>query len=93
MGINRCPEADSSGRYALRAEIDYRAGAGKKIHRAFEGTRAEIRKDIQAENDLPGHERTHLLRILDLHDPVFEFHFPRFESLGPRWRAEPWDEP
>jgi hypothetical protein len=72
-----------------RAEIEYRSREGKKEHRTFEGTREEIRKDIQAEKDLPDNERTHLLRALNLHEPVFEFHFPPFDPMGPRWRDQP----
>lgn len=59
-----------------RAEIEYRDTAGKKESRVFTGTREEIRKDIMGAKDLPTNERTHLLRALNLHDPVFEFHFP-----------------
>jgi hypothetical protein len=66
-----------------RAEIEYRSKEGKKEHKTFEGTRAEIRKDIQADDDLPASERTHLLRALNLHEPVFEFHFPPFGPMLP----------
>lgn len=66
-----------------RAEIDYHVQDGKKEHKTFEGTHEEIRKDILAAKDLPDHERHHLLRALDLHDPVFEFHFPPFGPVGP----------
>ena len=55
---------------------------------------AEIRKEIPAGIDLPGHERTHLLRTLTiLTTRYLSFIFRGFESVGPRWRAEPWDEP
>jgi hypothetical protein len=66
-----------------RAEIDYRSEEGKRAHKTFEGTHAEIRKDIQAEKDLPANERAHLLRALNLHEPIFEFHFPPFGPLAP----------
>jgi membrane-associated protease RseP (regulator of RpoE activity) len=63
------------------AEIDYRTKDGKKEHKVFEGTREEIRKAIDSEKDLPANERTHLLRALNMHEPGFEFHFPRLGSL------------
>lgn len=66
-----------------RAEIEYRSKEGAKEKKTFEGTRAEIRKDIQAEKDLPANERAHLLRALNLHEPVFEFHFPPFGPTAP----------
>ena len=34
-----------------RAEIDYRSKEGKKEHKTYQGTREEIRKDIQADKD------------------------------------------
>ena len=72
-----------------RAEIDYRSKEGKKEHKTFEGTREEIRKDIQAAKDLPANEQSHLLRALNLHEPVFEFHFPPFDKLG----LDFWEQP
>jgi PDZ domain len=66
-----------------RAEIEFRSKEGKKVQKQFEGTRAEIRKDIRAEKDLPADERSHLLRALNLHEPVFEFHFPPFGPTPP----------
>jgi hypothetical protein len=64
-----------------RAEIDYRGKDGKKEHKVFEGTRHEIRKDIHSEKDLPANERRHLLRTLNMHEPVFEFRLPPFDNL------------
>jgi hypothetical protein len=68
-----------------RAEIEYRTRDGKSENKTFEGTRAELRREILAEKDLPENERYHLLRALNLHEPVFEFHFPPFGPLGPRF--------
>jgi membrane-associated protease RseP (regulator of RpoE activity) len=69
------------------AEIDYRTKDGKKEHKVFNGTREEIRKAVQAEKDLPANERNHLLRALNLHNPVFEFHIPPlFDQLVPDYR-------
>jgi len=72
-----------------RAEIEFRSDKGKKEHKSFEGTREELRKDIRAEKDLPANERSHLLRALSLHDPVFEFHLPPFDKMG----ADFWGQP
>jgi hypothetical protein len=67
-----------------RAEIDYLDKDGQKQHHRFEGTREEIRSQIQAEKDLPSDEREHLLRGLNLQgQPVM----PDF-WYGPRWNWE-----
>jgi membrane-associated protease RseP (regulator of RpoE activity) len=65
-----------------KAEIEYRTKDQKKEQKSFEGTLSEIRKDIQAEKDLPPNERTQLIRALNPHEPVFEFHFPPFDRNG-----------
>jgi hypothetical protein len=77
------------GNNRWRVEIEYRSKQGKTEHKTFEGTREQLRKDIQAEKDLPANERSHLLRALNLHEPVFEFHFPPFDKMGPTF----WEEP
>ncbi|HZZ78426.1 MAG TPA: PDZ domain-containing protein [Gemmataceae bacterium] len=64
-----------------RAEVDYRNKDGKKDTKVYNGTREEIRKAIESENDLPAQERENLLRALNLRSS-FEFHFPPFESTG-----------
>ena len=51
-------------------------------------TRA-IGKDVRAEKDLPESERSHLLRALNLHEPIFEFHFPPAGPIGPGSRDQP----
>jgi hypothetical protein len=51
-----------------RAEIDYLDKDGHKQHHQFQGTREEIRSQVQAEKDLPVNERKHLLRGLSLRD-------------------------
>jgi hypothetical protein len=68
-----------------RAEIEYRSRDGKPEKKTFEGTREELRKNLLAEKDLPENERNHLLRALNLHEPVFEFPFPPFGPRGPRF--------
>lgn len=72
-----------------RAEIEYRDKDGKKEHKSFEGTREQLRKDIRAEKDLPANERGHLLRAINAHEPIFEFHFPPLDKIG----EEFWQQP
>jgi len=67
-----------------RAEIEYRTKDGKKQSHVFEGSRGQIVKDVKAMKDLPENEREHLLRTLDPAQPVFEFHFPPTNFLGPQ---------
>lgn len=70
-----------------RAEIDYRDGQGTVEHKTFEGTREDIRKDVQAQKDLPANERTHLLRVLSFPRSASDFHFPILHNFG----AGSWD--
>ncbi|HEY2839435.1 MAG TPA: PDZ domain-containing protein, partial [Pirellulales bacterium] len=58
----------------FKAEIKYKNDQGKTDSVQFEGTRDELRKDIDARQDLPANEREHLMRALDL--PTHEFSFP-----------------
>ncbi len=67
-----------------RAEIDYLDKDGQKQHHQFEGTREEIRLQIETEKDLPANEQEHLLRGLNLQD---ESIMPDF-WYGPRWGRE-----
>jgi hypothetical protein len=57
-------------------DVKYLDKNGKLQHRAFEGTREEIHKDIQAQKDLPELERDQLLRSLDLRGSEFPDDFP-----------------
>lgn len=66
-----------------RAEVEFRSKEGQKVSKVYTGTREEIRKAILAEKDLPANEQHQLLRALNLHDPVFELHFPRVDGFGP----------
>ncbi len=50
----------------FRAEVQYLDKDGKPQKHVFEGTREEIRKAIEAEQDLKPVERAHLLRSLNL---------------------------
>lgn len=53
------------GNQRFKAQIKYEDTSGKIETRSFEGTREEIRKDIEAQKGLPVHEREHLLRALN----------------------------
>jgi membrane-associated protease RseP (regulator of RpoE activity) len=65
------------------AEIEFRNKDGKKETKKFTGTRDEIRKQIQGEKDMPREEQEHLLRALNMHSPIFEFHFPTAGFTAP----------
>lgn len=54
----------------FKADIEYLDKDGKKQHHEFEGTRDEIRQQIEAEKDLPANEKEHLERGLDLRGPM-----------------------
>lgn len=56
----------------FKAEIKYRNDQGKMETHTFQGTRKELRKDIDSEKDLPASERADLLRALDLAQHPFE---------------------
>jgi len=52
----------------FRAEVEYLDKEGKTEKHTFEGTREDIRKAIDKEQDMKPAERTHLLRALGLHN-------------------------
>jgi len=60
----------------FKAEIKYRDDNGKIETHTFQGTREELRNDIEGEKDLPANERNHLLRSLDLARRPFDLEFP-----------------
>ncbi|MBS0203921.1 MAG: PDZ domain-containing protein [Planctomycetes bacterium] len=74
----------------FRAEVQYLDKDGKTQKHVFEGTREEIRKDIDAEKDLKPEERAHLLRSLNLHNPEDDVAFPGF-WFEPGWTFDPHD--
>jgi membrane-associated protease RseP (regulator of RpoE activity) len=55
---------------SFKAQIKYEDPSGKIETRSFEGTREEIRKDIESQKGLPRQERQHLLRALDFPSDV-----------------------
>jgi membrane-associated protease RseP (regulator of RpoE activity) len=57
----------------FRAEVQYLNTSGKTEKHVFEGTREEIKKDIDAEKDLKPEERDHLLRSLNLPNDMEDF--------------------
>jgi hypothetical protein len=64
----------------FKAEIEYRNDEGDSLKRSFEGTRDEIRKQIEADQELPEGLRNQLLRSLDLGRSgkgAFQFSMPR----------------
>ncbi len=56
----------SLGNNRYKVEIGYEIKDGQIEHRTFEGTRAEIQRDIQAQKDMPANERGNLLRSLGM---------------------------
>ncbi len=74
----------------FKAEIEYLDQDGKKQQHAFEGTRDEIRKQIEEEKDLPANEKKHLMQGLDLHRPIVpdDFWSP-YRDLSRHWYD--WD--
>jgi membrane-associated protease RseP (regulator of RpoE activity) len=80
-----------AGDHRWRAEVDFRSKDGKMEQKKFEGTRDEIRKDIQNEKDLTALERAQLLRSLNLDQRRFDMFFP-FEPMGSTTSSY-WDRP
>jgi serine protease Do len=72
-----------------KADVQYRAVDGRKVSKSYSGTRDEIRQAIRAEKDVPANEQTQLLRALNLHEPVFEFHFPSSGLMPPGYSDRP----
>ena len=58
------------GNDSFHVEVQYLNKSGSLDHKTFDGSRAEIDKDILAQKDLPAEERGQLLRSLDL--PIAE---------------------
>jgi hypothetical protein len=57
-----------TGDKTFKAEIQYLDKNGKLAKQSFEGSRDELRRDIEAQKDLPDNERNQLLRSLNLQD-------------------------
>jgi len=78
--------SQGNGRY--KAAVDYLDAKGQKQHLEFEGTRDEIRKEIQGRDDLPVELRQQLLEALDLDRNPWGM-FPRLRGFDfpamPRW--------
>jgi len=68
---------ERTGKDQFKAEIKFRDNQGKIDARTFQGTRAEIRKDILAQRDLPRSERRQLLGSLRLPMELFPASAPR----------------
>ncbi|HTQ40407.1 MAG TPA: PDZ domain-containing protein [Pirellulales bacterium] len=65
----------------FKAEIKYRDDKGKLETKDFQGSREQIRKDIDAEKDLPTNERDQLLRAISLARNPWEADFPYVEFI------------
>jgi hypothetical protein len=64
----------------FKAEIEFKNEKGDSMKRSFEGTREEIRKQIEADEDMPQGIRNQLQRSLDIGrggKGAFQFHMPR----------------
>jgi hypothetical protein len=64
----------------FKAEIEYKNEKGDSLKRSFEGTRDEIRKQIEADEEMPEGIRNQLLRSVDLGKGgrgTFQFGIPR----------------
>lgn len=72
-----------TGDNKFKVEIQYLDKAGKTQRHAFEGTREEIRRDIEAEKDLPASERSHLLSGLGMSGSDFD-------RSAQFWNSGPW---
>lgn len=55
-----------TGEDDYRLEFDYRKSDDKVIHRRYEGSKSDIRKSIQTDEELTAADRFHLLRTLNL---------------------------
>lgn len=63
------------GKDRYKVEVGYETKDGKIKKRTFEGTREEIRGDINAQKDLPEDERDDLLRALNMQDENLDLGF------------------
>ena len=65
----------ADGTYTVN--VEYRDGDDKDLKREFSGTREEIRKEINKDEELPEDTKEHLLRSLDQQTPdMFRFQWP-----------------
>jgi membrane-associated protease RseP (regulator of RpoE activity) len=73
----------------FQAVINYRNEKGEIEQHKFEGTRDEIRKAIEGEQDMPLAERQQLLESLRLAGHPLEFRLPGFRYFP--WGGVTWD--
>lgn len=77
-----------TGKDQFKAEIKFRNDSDKLETKDFQGTRDQIRKDINAQKDLPTNEREQLLRAISLSRNPWEAEFPYVEfnpNTGVLW--------
>ncbi len=75
----------------FKAEIEFKNEKGDSLKRSFEGTRDEIRKQIEADKDMPEAIRNQLMRSLDFGKSgkgAFHFNMPR----GGFWIDTDWND-
>jgi hypothetical protein len=75
----------------FKAELEYKNEKGDSLKRSFEGTRDEIRKEIEADKEMPEAIRNQLLRSLDFGKGAkgaFQFNTPR----GGFWIDTDWND-
>ena len=75
----------------FKAEIEYKSEKGDSLKRSFEGTRDEIRKEIEADKEMPDAIRNQLLRTFEFGKSAkgaYHFNMPR----GGFWIDTNWDD-
>jgi membrane-associated protease RseP (regulator of RpoE activity) len=68
---------ERTGENHFKAAIKYRDTNGRIASREFQGSIADIRKDVEAQHDMPAIERQHLLRAVAASERPTEFAMPR----------------
>jgi membrane-associated protease RseP (regulator of RpoE activity) len=78
----------------FQAVINYRNEKGEIEQHKFEGTRNEIRKDIESEKDMSATEQQQLLQALSLGGRPLEFRLPGFGYFpgGVLWDFQPTND-
>ena len=74
----------------FKVQIKYHDAKGKSQSCTYQGTRKQIRKDIDAQKDLPVNQRATLLRAMAMSSQPLEMDFP-FDRLVPADSGVLWD--
>jgi hypothetical protein len=80
----------SDGRY--KASVDYLNGKGEKRHLQFQGSRDEIRDQIEGRTDIPVGERRQILGALNLNETPWPMYapYPWRDFWGPGFWGDDW---